>query len=395
MHTPEQPSSDESRFDAFNDARDIESPNQRLLREVFEETTVANRITLDSFDPHIPDNRADIALVTYFPEAEAVEPLVAASKRQNMIRELGLEFQYLEDGHPDRVFQYTYRDGEVDQIRLLTRSDGVKVPVFTALGSYEDNHAVERIRVLSYTQAQNFARRLEDQLDEHTLNVRLENEIGLDKAMLDLARLSFEDKRSMLAAYDEIQELEVIKPDTDALAQVRKKLVKTMLPGNKLMSLMRDNKLTNAQATYEASLSGLIERCGLDAKSTKEFMQSERLQRLQLLNEQLRFRRRATKLGFVALSSLATLMGTGTGIASGAMMASETHNDTVTGAAIGALVGGGSGLWIAIEKGLNLRKRSRYISGFSTNHFDTGGSLGRQLCAEQRLATGYISLLNH
>jgi hypothetical protein len=395
MTTPEQFNPDESNSHSFKDARDIESPNQQLVREAFEETEAANRITLNSFDPNSPDIRADIGLVTYFPEAEAIEPQIAESKRLVMLRGLGLEFQNLEGGHPDLIFQYKYRDGEVDQIRLLTRSDGVKVPVFTALGTDEENNPIERIRLLSYAQAEDFAGQLENNLDEHKLNARLKDEIGLDETVINLAHLSFEDKRSMLAAYDEIQNLDVIKPDTGALDHVRKKLVKTMLPGSKFMSLLRDNRLTKAQTAYENSMSGLVEHCGFDAKATKEFIQSERLHRLQSLNEQLRFRRRVAKMGLVAMSSLVTIVGTGTGAASGAVMAIESSNDTATGAAIGALVGGGSGLWIAIEKGIHARKRNRLISGFSTDYFSTSGELDRQLRAEQKLANDYITLLNY
>lgn len=395
MTTPEQFNPDESTSHSFKDARDLESPNQQLVREVFEETEAANRITLNNFDPNSPDIRADIALATYFPEAEAVEPQIAASKRQIMLRDLGLDFQNLESNHPDLIFQYKYRGGEVDQIRLLTRSDGVKIPVFTALGNDEENNPVERIRLLSYAQAEEFAGQLENNLDEHKLDARLKNEIGLDETMVGLAHLSFEDKRSMLAAYDEIQSLDVIKPDTADLNHVRTKLVKTMLPGSKFMSLLRDSRLTKAQAAYENSMAGLVEHCELDAKAANEFMQSERLQRLQSLNEQLRFRRRITKLGLVAMSSLVTLVGTSTGAASGAMMAAERNSDTITGAAIGALVGGGSGLWIAIEKGVQARKRNRSISGFSTHYFDNSGELNRQLNAEQKLANDYIRLLNY
>lgn len=395
MNTPEQFNPDKSNSHSLKDARDIESPNQQLVREAFEETEVANRITLSDFDPNSPDIRADIELATYFPEAEAVEPQIAESKRQVMLRNLGLEFQNLQHGHPDLIFQYKYRGGEVNQIRLLTRSDGAKIPVFTALGNDEDNNPVERIRLLSYTQADNLARQLENNLDEHKLNERLKNEIGLDETMIGLANLSFEDKRSMLAAYDEIQSLDVIKPDTDALNHVRKKLVKTMLPGSKLMSLLRDSKLTKAQNTYENSMTELVEHCGLDTKATRELMQSEQLRRLQSLNEQLRLRRRIAKMGHLAMSSLVTLVGTGTGAASGALAAVQANNDTITGASIGALVGGGSGLWIAIEKGMHARKRNSLISGFSTHYFNNSGELNRQLHAEQKLANDYIRLLDY
>lgn len=395
MNASEQFSPDESNIPSFNDARDIESPNQRLVREVFEETEVANRLTLNDFDPHNPDVRADIALITYFPEAEAAEPQIAESKRRLMLHSLGLEFQNLEIDHPDLLFQHTYRGGVVNQIRLHTRSDGVKIPVFTALGTSQDNNPVERMRLLSYTEAGALATKFEDNLDEQKLTARLKNEIGLDDTLLELAHLSFEDKRSMLEAYDEIQNLEVIKPDTDVLDRVRKNLVKTMLPGNKLMSFVRGHKLEKAQATYEASMSGLVEHYGLDTKATTELIQSERLHRLQSLNEQLRFRRLTTKIGLIAMTSLATLTGTGTGAASGAIVAIEANDDTIKGAAIGALVGGGSGLWIGIEKAVHLRRRTGLISGFSTNYFTNSSALDRQLREEQKLANNYITLLDN
>jgi hypothetical protein len=248
---------------------------------------------------------------------------------------------------------------------------------------------------LSYEQAGELATRFENGLDEQKLDGRLTGEFGLDETMLELADLSFEDKRSMLAAFDEIQSLEVIKPDTAVLNRVRRSLVKAMLPGTKFMSFVRGNRLEKAQSAYEDSVSGLAEHYGLDTKSTRELMQSEQLSRLKALNEQLRFRKRATKIGLVAMTSMATIGGTGAGAGAGVIMEPEMNDGTIKAVAIGALLGGGSGLWMGIEQGVRLRKRTQYISGFSTEHFDNDDRLGRQLRQEQNLANAYITLLSH
>lgn len=379
----------------FNDVRDLESSNQRILRGVFEEIEATNRLALTDFDPRIPAASVDIELTGSFHEAEIAEPQLAASKRQVMLHSLGLTFQHLDSGNSDRIFEYQYRGGEVDQIRLLAREDGMQVPVYTALGSNKDGNPVERVRLLSYTQAAELATRLENGLDEQKLDERLTSELGLDETMLELAELNSEDKRSMLAAFDEIQNLEVVKPDTAELNRIRRNLVKAMLPGTKFMPNVRGNRLEKARAAYEDSVSSLVERYELDTKSTRELVRSEQLFRLKALNEQLQSRKRATKIGLLAMSSLVTIVGTGTGAASGVFMAPEMNDGTVTAAGIGALIGGGFGLWIGIEQGLRLRKQTRHISGFSTGHFDKNSDLSRQLRDEQRIANAYITLLNH
>lgn len=385
---------DSHEMQSIVDVSDLESPSQQVLREAFEAVGKLNRGLLDSFNPYLEDACVDIKLGTAFPEAEAVEPKLASIKRENMLSDLKLLFIDLEPDHSDLIFKTTYDDGQVDQIRFVTRDDGVRIPVLTELGSTEDGNPIEHIQLLSYKMAASTADRLESGLEEYKTDTRLIEELGIDREFLELTDLSFEDKQSMLAAYDKIQGLEVSIPDTEVLNRARRGLVKAMLPGTKFMSLVRSGRLAKAQAEYERGVLGFAAYHGLDTKSTRELLQSEKLRRLQALNEQLQFRQRATKVGLVVVNSAVTFFGTGAGIATGMALGQEMNDGTARAAVIGALLGGGSGICIGIEQGMHLRKQIRKISGFSAEDFDHEDGIASQLNEEQRLAERYVRLLD-
>lgn len=393
-------------FDALHpggmdfDVTMFESPTQRILGEAFDETEATNRAALAEFDPQDPRAHVDIELTTNFPEAEMAEPEITFSKQRAMLQRLGLEFQPLESGHKRRIFEYEYKGGEVRQIRLVKREDGVEIPVYTAIGSDEAGNPLERITLLSHSRAQALAQRYEENLEEQRLDKRLTQEFGLEEEVLELSGYSLAQKRSLLASFEAIGELDTLKPDLSALKRVRDKLAKAMLPGSKIMSaLLSNDKLAKAKDEYEKAVAGIAKQHGLDTKSSKDLIQSEQLLRLQALNEQLRKRKRSAKIGHAALMGLFTLAGTGIGSAGGLMAptilpGAEYGDDTPKSVITGALVGAALGLGAGIIKGLELRKRMRDLKQFSAENFEGLESLDEQLRQERILVDSYIADLH-
>jgi len=342
---------------AFSDVRSQESLNRQMLREAFAEIEQRNRVALDNFDPDNPYEWAEIEVLTSYGEYEAAEPEVADGKRQAMLHDLGLEYQRLEKWHPGYIFEYSYRNGAVHQIRMVDRDFATQIPVHTVLGSNEDGNAIEKIELLSHQQAKDLKTRFQNELEEQRLNARLARESGLDAEMLEQANMSLADKRAIVATYDQIQNEAVIRPDAAVLDHVRHDLVKAMLPGNRLMSFMRRNRLLHAKNAYEASVSELMQRHGPDI----ELLESEQLRRLRALNEQLHRRKLAAKVGLIA--------------------------------ATGAIVGGRATLGARMKRYAHLREQARQISGFSSDDFKDVTQLSQQLLKEEQLARQYIAQL--
>ncbi len=302
-----------------------------------------------------------------------------------MLRDLGLEYQRLEKWHPGYIFEYSYRDGAVHQIRMVDRDFATQIPVHTVLGSNEDGNAIEKIELLSHQQAKDLKTRFQNELEEQRLNARLARESGLDAETLQQANLSLEDKRAMVATYDQIQKEAVIEPDTTILNDLRRDLVKAMLPGNRLMSFMRRDKLLRTKYAYEAGVLQLMQRHGLDA----DLLESEQQRRLQALNEQLHRRKLAAKIGSIAATGTATLIG----INVGAGIGHEVHGGSGWVAVIGAIVGGKATLGARMKRYAHLREQACQISGFSSADFKDATQLSQQLLKEQQLARQYISQL--
>lgn len=366
------------------DMGSLESPAQRILRDEFEQTTVLNAAALADFDPNQTTANTVIELNTAFPEAEDGEPQLAKLMREKMLRELGLDFHMAPSHDPGTMLQYTYRDGEVDQIRLVERPDGVRVPVLTHLASDNDGNAVERVRLLSHELAAERVARHQDNLDEQKVDLRLMKEFDLDEEFLEAAGISLEDKIAMLAAFDEIGDLDVAKPDLKALEKVRQDLVKTMLPGSQFLQTLREDKIHGATMAYGEGIVGFFEKHGVDKRSAKEILESEQLLRLTALNKQLRIRRRVATLGNTAMTAAAMVSGA----MGGALIGVSVLNDYEPVAE--AVVGAGLGLLAGIQKTYQLRKNSRAVENFShLEKLDADRTLDDQLAGEYQLAQSY------
>jgi|GEM_PF-1984890 len=381
-------------IDSPRDVRGHESVNQRILHEEFDKTAAINQAALANFDPRVPDDYVEIELTTGFPEAEAAEPRIADSRRQAMLRDLGLSFQHSETGQPGHYFEWKSEDGDVDQLRTLTRADGTQIPMFTQLGSDKDGNPVELIQLLSHQKAVALVVEYEGTRYEETLDRRLTGEFGLDAEMLDRANLSLEDKRAIVATYEKIQSEAVTRPyDVGELNLVREDLVKTMLPARKFTLSRRRSQALQARAAYEDSVAAFTQRHGLDTRSARELESGEQSLRLGALNEQLRFRKRAAKVGLVAMATLTTPIGSSLGALMGMVVHQEVHDGTGRAVMIGAIIGGMATLGAHVAEGLRLRRRVRGIRGFMQSDFRDSGSLIDQLVNERWLACEYIAEL--
>jgi hypothetical protein len=376
------------------DPRKFETPEQTLVREGYEELTLGNREVLQDFDP----DKSDIVYLPLAtdPEYEAAEPQLAAVNRQNMLRELGLTFHPLEEGDPDKIYEYTYPTGEADQIRYITRQDGSRTPVFLGIGKdQKGNQVVEEAVLIPSAQLEAAIRHREDDRDTYLLDTRLTEEFELDKEMLKTANLSLDDKRTMLASFDKIQQLDIATPDVAALAKMRRKLAKAMLPGNKLFE--KGDALDSLKTAYEQQVGATIKQYGLDDQTSLEFAQSERLYRLQALNEQLHSRQRAKKLGLVALTGLTTavttLFGAGTEAITRALHGDENVQPPITGAIAGAALG----LAVGLEKAGRMHKQRRRIEGFKDREYysKSRSIVSSQLDQEALVALKYNTILNN
>jgi hypothetical protein len=369
----------------IDEDRILESPTQQILREEFEAIEIWNQVVCLDFDPTVSGSVVDIRLTTAFPEAEAAEPKVAEAKRENMLNSLGLGFHFLNDKDPSNLFQVEYNNGEIDQIRLITRIDGVKIPVYTTISGDDEGSVIEKVYLLSNDVAEEHRKKLEDNINEQKVDLRLQEEFGLDKDFIKQAKLSFDDKRSMLASYDAIKELEVAKPDNQELDMLRSRFVKGMLPTSNFLEQMRYKRLAKTQVEYEKGVVDLIKRYELRGSSARELISSERLKRLAGLNEQLNKRVIAHKVGLAAMTGTAVSLGALGGSLIGEIQSLKGNS------IVHAIIGGGAGLVFGIQEGIHLRKNARDVrAGFlpiSTS--DGGDKFTEQLAQEKRLAWRY------
>lgn len=393
---------DESNSSFFINPDQLVTHEHRILQAEFEGLTILNEAEIRDFDPHGQIDNVDIALQTTFPEYEESEKKISEAMRSRMLHNLGLSFEFLPSEDPDNLFQYTYRDGEIHQIRLMSLKNGIKTPVHTSLGKASDGSPIERVSLLSFNGAEELKARFESYLDEHKVNERLKRQFDLDDDFLKLSGLTFEDKQAMLAAFDEIQALEVIRPDLKELDKIREKFARSMIPSTGFMEAIFANQEDKIMEEYERQFSELVGRSHMDKKSRKELAYSERLLRLSALERQLKIRRRNVKLGAAVTTIVVTLFGAGTGAVAGVMMITEAGQDMssfpAVQAAIGGVIGGGAGLSIGLEGVVRVRRRAKYTSsGFlpiADSAEESKGSLRKQFQHERRLAKSYLVLLS-
>ncbi len=380
------PNPHEPHFPDEYNATDIELPAQRILSKEFEAIEIWNQLAVLDFDPSVPRSVVEIRLDTAFPEAEAAEPTVTDAKCINMLSSLGLTFQWLKDEDPSKVFQQEYIDGSINQLRLMTRQDGAKIPVFTKLASDQEGNAIESISLLSNDVATEHVKRLEDSIDEQKVDIRLQEVFGLDNDFTKSASLSFEDKKAMLATHDKINALEIAMPDTKELDKLRSKFVKGMLPAASFLGRMRDKHLAKTQVQYEKGVVDLINRYELSGIHVSDLIANERARRLVELNEQLKKRVIAHKVGLVAMTGVASAVGSAW---IGDMSQSFEGNPTIP-----AIAGGVFGLLLGIQDGMVLRNKVRgenirFLPNTEKGDNSEGSSFTEQLAQERYLAGRY------
>ncbi len=366
------------------DVTSFETTAQKKLREGFENLQAVNQATIAEFDPTIPNARASIILRA---SSEKAEPIIARRMRTNMLHKLNLYPRITPEENnpdPDILFEYHYSGGEVEQIKNISRVDGVKIPVFTVI--IRDNNSpngLESIELLSHDLATQEIKEIQSYIQEYKLNERLSKEFGLDPSFIEKAGLSLQDKQAMIDSYDAITGM----PTTEAekLQKPRERLVKAMLPAIGMLKNRRDRQLPHLRAQYQYEVSQVIEKDKLTGDNLDEFYQRERLLRLSALNQQLRTRKGVVKTSLAAITTGFTAASAGIGAVVGL---SESYGLTPV---KGAIIGGIGGLAFGVEKIREYRKRSNQIADFSA--INPQVNLGEQLQTEKYVANSFFHFI--
>lgn len=372
---------------------EFQSSNQRIILEGFEGLENLNRATLLGFDPTQPDAYADIELETGFPEAEEAEPKVAQARLSAMLQNLGLAFQVLKEDDPACIFQYTYDDGAIIQLRLVERADGVKIPVFTSIEEDDQGNAIESIELLSYDAAAQTKQEYESDDGEEVASLFEDGTVSLNGVFLGVigaARgLAPEDIKDMLAVHREIQALDTVLPD-EAFNRLRQKLASAILPGFQLVQGFRARRFSKAAEEYLLGLKQFIDKHNLDAEQVSGLLQDEQIQRLAALDGQLRKRRRVATVGLTAMSACVTIAS---GVLGATLGSSPRYNILSSSMIEETLLGAGLGAMLSLEQVSKFRRKGRGVKGF-LNEVDTSGlPINDQLYQEALLATTYLNLL--
>jgi len=284
------------------------------------------------------------------------------------------------------LFQYEYPDGDIQQIRYVTRADGVKVPVFTTLLKQKGGHFIESIELLSNDKAEKTVQEINDYVKEGEIDQRLYSEFGIDPALTEQAHFSLGDKEGMLEAYDNIQNMDTADIDLTHLSKSRMKLIKAMLPTTQWLKNRRERHLPHLIKQYDQELVNVLKQSNLDGEGFDDLIQRERLMRLSGLNRQLKTRQGLVKSAMVGATTAFTTIMTGVGAAAGFMAEPESQKAPL----IGAVIGGASVLAIGIEKGISFHKRNKHARGFSEIYPEE--DINEQLHQEMRLANAYFHL---
>lgn len=380
------------------DASRFENPTQTRLRARFDQLTTTNRDRLVTFNPTIrlnpdlpedPEARAEITLTTDLND-ERSEPQFSGMLRDRMLRDLNLSFRLATDpDDPDIRFQYEYPSGDIQQIRDITRADGVKVPVFTTLLRQKDGHFIEHMELLSYDLADATTEQLREHVREGQVNQRL-FDVGLGEQVIEDMNLTLEDKEGMLASYDAIHSLEAPELDLSHLGKLRMRMVKAMLPYTKFGKNIRQRNFSQIREDYNHELARVMQTGDLDAESRYDLIQRERLLRLSGLSSQLQGRLKVMKGGIAGVIGAYTSGASVMGALGGASESIFFHHDLKTTAIIGSIVGGGAILAMGLAGVRDRNERIKQIHGFSEIYPEE--ELREQLDQELRVANKYFDL---
>jgi hypothetical protein len=364
-------------------AAEAETSDQRFLAQEFEELFEKNQKLLYDFDPSRPGSDTRIGLFTSFANLEDHEPEFAEIKRDAMLRDLGVLYEYLEPDDPDFLYTVTYRDGEFDQLRYIYRTDGVRIPLLTRFESLKEDAGLLFIRLLSDDRAETYIKDVELRREEVQLDKRLIAELGSDQSILARQKLTLDDKRAMIRLIDAWRVAN--RPDSSALDEHRREISRLMLPivmlrGNRSE---RDARLIEQRLDYEAMVREIINdpRLGLDQRAKSDFLEAERQRRLEGLDARLKKRRTMIGLGLTAMGFVST-----SGIVA-AIEIGAARAEAQSGIEIGALVLGGimsSGGTLAVM--YQWSKKIRSVVPFADNMLIKRNVLRGQLRAERELA---------
>lgn len=266
------------------------------ISAAFECLQPENNTTFNNFDPNRPDNQP----ITLIPPAlslsrEELLPSLVGEKRTSMLKQLGLFHQPLP---PEPLLDYSLKNGDGStslwQFYSLNReTDGRKIEMVSRYRVGEDNTVtVEEITLLSDHLVELERAKIKQFTDEgpenHAVSQRLLGEFHLGGVVLEAFELSPQEKKSMLAAYDQMGELG-LNPDTQETMQTaRQEAVAAMLPPSLLSRwLRRHPNPEESTAKYENALKQLTD--DFDDADTKKIQKAEQLLRLTELNMQLNY----------------------------------------------------------------------------------------------------------
>jgi len=345
------------------DVTSIESAEQSILRDAFASLTVLNADTIRNFHPDGVIAEAVLELSSAVERIEAAEPLLTYTYRSAMLQELGFGDALSED--ENAAFWRLYPDGTVVKIDKLARDDGSRV-YFEAI-SYDDGAdepEPNELHLMSDEHAHAEIARRKEAIEEISVDARLIRDIGIDPGLLHELDMSVAEKRSMLAAYDEINnDLEVRLPDLTSLNRQRRRVVKDMLPVFDALDERRQAHADRRREAYMRSLNQLVNSTGADERTAAKIFARERLLRLADLDRQLRIRKHASRLGAVAIGGGVTLGSALMGASFGAA-ASENSAPLEFSAVPLAVSGAILGFAVAARKFSGLFSRINSIDGF-------------------------------
>ncbi len=378
-------------------AEQLENPRQKLLRGEFEQLRGHNELALSNFDPELPscEERIELGRGLRAEEEEESEAVFADSLRNGMLQGLGLSFVRggkLEPPAESNGIVVEYKDGaqRLDYARTPT---GVVVPVATdASRDAKRGLQVDKVRLLSKDRAEELHVRLQEVKDDS----RLLDEFGFDGQFVDNLQengISAEDKHAMLVAFDRLNNLEVSQFEYPDLTKLRTKLLKAMMPGTQKVQGLRGKQLPGRVDKYTSAVEAAIIECsrqGFAPEYEDTILQTERLWRLQGLNRQLTFHRRAATLGSFSMGTLGTASFAGAGNLLGRM-----HESGIVNPVSGTIVCGLAGLAVSVERIVRLHRRTQWTAKGFTERGEVGVmlSLSEQLQQEQQIAEKYIPQL--
>jgi hypothetical protein len=300
---------------SFN-AHDVDPVVRQILGETFAEMTVWNEAVIRDFDPNLVGAQESIELNSTFGLYEEQVLELVANERFRMLAKLGLTFELLGDKDPHKLFQYTYGSNAVRQIRLMEReADGVKIPVFFALGDANDPASAKKIKLMSHDVADDRVAREAEKIEES----RIEQRIKREAPGIEVDDLSLADKHILLKHIRAAENTRTATPDKWELNQARGTLARAVTSTSNfpLLAAYKRRRLPRVTAAYQHTLSQFIGRHDPTARQVEQIIADERSQRLAALEKNVIRRQRIAKVG------------------QGAMVGTVTVTAAVAGAAIG------------------------------------------------------------